>query len=347
MPETAPSPVESHDPVVRTAFKQASVWLGLAAAMWLAWQLAQSILLILMGLVVAAGLDGGSRLLAKLWDGPRVARLTIVALLLATLIGAFLFFAGNALIGQAGALGQTLEVQIARVSVLMETWGLGPIESGKGSHGALPGLLSQLFGSLGDVTRFVGSAAGAIGSLLFIIVVGLFVASEPRLYERGIAWLTPRGSRDRVAETMSDIAAMLRRWVGYRFVAMLSDGIMTAIGLFIAGVPLAGLLALISGMLAFIPNFGSLFAGGIILLVGLSGGPEMAGIAIGTYVLVQLIQGNFVTTAVERRAVDIAPATTLAAQLLFGALFGLMGLMLANPIVAALKVALDRPKAAA
>ena len=342
--DRAPSPVESHDPVVRAAFKQASVWLGLAAAMWLTWRLAQPILLILMGLVVAAGLDAGSRLLSKVWNGPHTVRLTIVALLLAGIIGGFLFFAGTALVGQAGALGQTLEVQIARVSVLMEAWGIGPIEQGGGSHGALPGLLAQMFGSLGDVTRFVGSAAGALGSLLFIIVVGLFVAAEPRLYERGIEWLTPHHSRDRVAQVMTDIAAMLRRWVGYRFIAMLSDGIMTAIGLFIAGVPLAGLLALISGMLAFIPNFGSLFAGGIILLVGLSAGPEMAAIAIGTYVLVQLIQGNFVTTAVERAAVDIAPATTLAAQLLFGALFGLMGLMLANPIVAALKVVLDRPK---
>lgn len=344
MTDRAPSPVESHDPVIRTAFKQAVVWLGLAAAMWLAWRLAQPLLLILMGLVVAAGLDGGSRLLGKIWNGPHVVRLVIVALLLAGIIGGFLFFAGSALIGQAGALGQTLEVQIARLSVAMEAWGIGPISEPSGSHGALPGLLAQLFGSIGDVTRFVGSAAGTLGSLLFIVVVGLFVAAEPRLYERGIAWLTPRHSRDRVAQTTTDIAAMLRRWVGYRFIAMLSDGIMTAIGLFLAGVPLAGLLALISGMLAFIPNFGSLFAGGIILLVGLSAGPEMAAIALGTYVIVQLIQGNLVTTAVERRAVDIAPATTLAAQLLFGALFGLMGLMLANPIVAALKVALDRPK---
>lgn len=338
------SPVESHDPVVRTAFKQATVWLGLAAALWLTWRLAQPILLILMGLVVAAGLDAGSRLLGKVWNGPHLARLTIVALLVTGIIGGFLFFAGTTLIGQVGALGQTLEVQIARLSVLLETWGIGPIGQATGAHGALPGLLAQMFGSIGDVTRFVGSAAGTLGSLLFIIVVGLFVASEPRLYERGIEWLTPRHSRDRVAQVMTDIAAMLRRWVGYRFIAMLSDGVMTAIGLFIAGVPLAGLLALISGMLAFIPNFGSLFAGAIILLVGLSAGPEMAAIAIGTYVLVQLIQGNFVTTAVERLAVDIAPATTLAAQLLFGALFGMMGLMLANPIIAALKVALDRPK---
>ncbi len=347
MPETGPSPVESHDPVIRTTVKQASVWIGLAASLWVAWQLIQPILLILMGLVIAAGLDGGSRMLGKIWNGPRVARLTIVAVLVAGLIGGFLYFAGATLIGQTGALSQTLEVQVARLSVLMESWGFGPIATGGGAHGALSAVLSQLFGSLGDVTRFVGSAAGVLGSLLFIIVIGLFVAAEPRLYERGIAWLTPRGSRDRVADTMTDIAAMLRRWVGYRFVAMLSDGVMTAIGLFIAGVPLAGLLALISGMLAFIPNFGSLFAGGIILLVGLSAGPQMAAIAIGTYVLVQLIQGNFVTTAVERRAVDIAPATTLAAQLLFGALFGFMGLLLANPIVAALKVALDRPKAAA
>ena len=45
---------------------------------------------------------------------------------------------------------------------------------------------------------------------------------------------------------------------------------------------------------------------------------------------------------VARRSVDLAPALVLGAQLLFGALFGILGLALADPIVAMLKVALER-----
>ena len=44
---------------------------------------------------------------------------------------------------------------------------------------------------------------------------------------------------------------------------------------------------------------------------------------------------------VARRTVDLAPALVLAAQLLFGALFGIMGLLLADPIVATIKVSLE------
>ena len=49
---------------------------------------------------------------------------------------------------------------------------------------------------------------------------------------------------------------------------------------------------------------------------------------------------------IARRTVDLAPALVLAAQLLFGALFGILGLLLADPIVATIKVALVRTRAA-
>jgi predicted PurR-regulated permease PerM len=61
----------------------------------------------------------------------------------------------------------------------------------------------------------------------------------------------------------------------------------------------------------------------------------------------QIIDGYVIVPMVARRSVDLAPALVLAAQLLLGALFGILGLALADPIVAMLKVMLEERSEAA
>jgi len=56
---------------------------------------------------------------------------------------------------------------------------------------------------------------------------------------------------------------------------------------------------------------------------------------------VQTVDGYIIVPWVARRTVDLAPATVLGAQLIFGALFGLMGLILADPMVAMTKTILE------
>jgi predicted PurR-regulated permease PerM len=56
---------------------------------------------------------------------------------------------------------------------------------------------------------------------------------------------------------------------------------------------------------------------------------------------VQIVDGYLIVPMVAKRATDLAPALVLGAQILFGALFGIMGLFLADPIVAMIKVYLE------
>jgi predicted PurR-regulated permease PerM len=78
------------------------------------------------------------------------------------------------------------------------------------------------------------------------------------------------------------------------------------------------------------------------VLAGFSAGQDAGLWAIGVYVVVQVIDGYVIVPYVARRTVDLAPALVLGAQLLFGALFGLIGLALADPIVAMIKSALQQ-----
>ena len=78
------------------------------------------------------------------------------------------------------------------------------------------------------------------------------------------------------------------------------------------------------------------------ILVGFSAGVDTGLWAIGVYLVVQTIDGYVIVPMVAKRAVDLAPALVLSAQLLFGTLFGILGLTFADPIVAMLKVMLER-----
>jgi predicted PurR-regulated permease PerM len=105
---------------------------------------------------------------------------------------------------------------------------------------------------------------------------------------------------------------------------------------------MAALLGIITGLLAFIPNIGAIISGVLIVLAGFSVGVNEGLWAIAVYFIVQNVDGYLIVPYVARRTVDLAPALVLSAQLLFGALFGLLGLMLADPIVAMIKVSLEQ-----
>jgi predicted PurR-regulated permease PerM len=127
-----------------------------------------------------------------------------------------------------------------------------------------------------------------------------------------------------------------------RMVGMAVEGVGTWLLCIVAGIPMAALLGLLTGLLAFLPNIGAIISGVLLVLVGFSAGPEQGFWAIGIYLAVQTIDGYVIVPYVARRTVDLAPALVLGAQLLFGALFGILGLALADPLVAMIKTALEQ-----
>jgi predicted PurR-regulated permease PerM len=105
---------------------------------------------------------------------------------------------------------------------------------------------------------------------------------------------------------------------------------------------MALLLGIIAGLLAFIPNIGAFITGVLMVAVGLSDSPESGMWAFIIYLVVQTFDGYVVVPMVAQRTVDLPPALTLSTQILFAALFGIVGLALADPIVAMAKAALER-----
>jgi predicted PurR-regulated permease PerM len=165
---------------------------------------------------------------------------------------------------------------------------------------------------------------------------------EPRVYDRGFQWLLPADKRNDARITLERIGATMRKLMFGRIIGMVAEGILTWIALMIGGVPMALILGILTGILAFIPNIGAFVSGVLMVAVGFSAGFETGLWAIGTYFVVQTFDGYVLIPMVAKRTVDMPPALTLGTQIIFGTLFGIYGLALADPIVAMIRVALER-----
>lgn len=331
----APGPSELNDPMLQREMQRAAIWFGMAIVIALIVLLAQPILLILGALVITSMLDGGTRLLGRILPIGRGWRLAIVILALFLFLGWTVWLTGSQLSAQAAAMKEIIQIQIARISAFATDQGFTAAATD------LKSLVNQIWGSLGKVTAAVSTAVGAVSSLVMMLVMAIFIAIEPRLYERGVAWMLPVSRRANFYKTADRMAWTLRRLMFGRLIGMMVEGFGTWILLILGGVPMAALLGVLTGILAFLPNIGAIVSGILIVLVGFSAGVDTGLYALAVYAIVQTVDGYLIVPVVAKRAVDLAPALVLGAQILFGALFGILGLFLADPIVAMIKLFLE------
>ncbi|AKH42333.1 putative PurR-regulated permease PerM [Altererythrobacter atlanticus] len=330
------SPTSISSPRLRHEAKKAAIWVLVVGTAVLTVYISQSLLVIFGGLVFASMVDGGARLLGRILPLPRGVRIGIVLLLGTAFLVWLGFFAGSQISREAAQFPEIIEAQTIRVTNWLDNQGFAI------SPDNMQQVASQLASGVGTVTRAIGGIVGGVTTLFLIVIIGIYVALEPRLYERGLAWMMPPTRRSHFYGTVSKMAYTMRRLMAGRIVGMVFEGIFTWLMLWAYGVPMAALLGILTGLLAFIPNVGAVISGILMVLVGFSGGVDMGLYTVFVYFLVQTFDGYIVIPLIAKKTVDLAPALVLGAQLIMGILFGIIGLFLADPLMAMIKVALER-----
>jgi predicted PurR-regulated permease PerM len=188
------------------------------------------------------------------------------------------------------------------------------------------------------VGGYFSSTVGAVTKFALLILLAVYLASEPRTYIRGFTKLFPIARRTRVLEILASIGETLSWWLIGKGASMLVIAVLTWIGLSVIGVRLALTLGLIAGLLSFIPNFGPILSAVPAVLLAFVDSPQKALYVAGLYVAVQLIESNVITPFIERETVELPPALTIVAQLALGVLLGGLGLVLATPLLAVIMV---------
>ena len=310
-----------------------AVVVGLVALLILA---AKVWLLIFAGLLLAvlfsAAADGVAR-----WSG--LSRgislaVTLVALALA-ILGAGLAL-WPSISHQLDELARELPAAVQKLHAWIagRAWGewlLGRMDSGRVVQDT--GIVNQAAGA-------ITSTVSAVGGLVVILFVGIYVAAQPGLYHNGLRRLVPLGRRDRFDEVLGEIVGVLRWWLVGKLLSMTLVGVLTTVGLWLLGVPLALTFGLIAAVLTFVPNFGPILSVVPPALLALASEPRLAGYVVGLYLAIQTVESYAITPLIQRRTVSLPPALTITSQIALAVLVGPIGVAVATPLTAAAMTAI-------
>jgi predicted PurR-regulated permease PerM len=196
-----------------------------------------------------------------------------------------------------------------------------------------------LTGSTVSTAAGVGLTAATVVSLAAVVFIStVYLVIRPEPWVNGFVSLFPAGWRPRTREVLQALYQTEQRWFLGQLAAMTFIAVFWAISLSLIGVPFALLIGVFSGLISFIPYVGALISVVVPVLLALISDPFSAVWVIVAFIIIQQIEGNLLQPIVMSRAVDLHPALVVFAILVMGTLFGIVGVFLAVPLVAALQV---------
>jgi len=196
-----------------------------------------------------------------------------------------------------------------------------------------------LTGSAVSTAAGVGlTVATAISLGLVVLIATVYMVIRPEPWVEGFVSLFPAGWRQRTREVLSELYQTVQRWFIGQLTAMTFIAVFWAISLSVIGVPFALLLGIFSGLISFVPYLGATIAVVLPVLLALISEPFTVVYVILAFIVIQQIEGNILQPVLMSRAVDLHPALVIFAILTMGTLFGIVGVFVAVPLVAALQV---------
>ena len=315
--------------------------LATCVALFLVWQTVSSLLIVFAGVLFAAFLDAAARALAPVLPLNRTLRLTLVLLLLTALTAFGLVWGAGKLPEQTRLLLKVMDTQLDVLQGHLVAYGvdlLGP-EWGRD-------FTQWLFSDQGRFlshARFVlGGASTVLTGALVIVFLGILFAFDPTSHRESLVMLAKQSYRARMRAVMDEMGKVLRFWFVGQLIRIVLMTLCVWIALYLIGLPGPFVLGLQAGLSNFIPYLGPIVAAIPIALVAMPLGGSTLVWAVVIYTIIQSLEGYVIGPLIQRQAVDTPPAWTLVAIVLLGALFGVLGIALAMPLVAIGRVAIIR-----
>jgi predicted PurR-regulated permease PerM len=242
--------------------------------------------------------------------------------------------------GQVYALMQVMDAQLTVLERELANFGIdlfGP--NGRQDLSQFVADPGRLFG---HVHHAVTGVYVVIMNTIVVVCLGLFFAGQPAAYREGALVLVPTAARPRVRTVMNEMGQVMRNWLLGQLLRSTVVAVVLAVSFHLLGVPGAPLLGLQAGVANFIPYLGPLIAAFPVALVAMPLGLPMLAWVLIIYAAIQTIEGFVIAPLIQKGSVNVAPAWTLFAIVIFGAMFGAMGIALAAPVLAVGRVAVLR-----
>lgn len=200
-------------------------------------------------------------------------------------------------------------------------------------------LRQQLGSAIPYLFPLFSTTIAAVTGLILVVFLTIFFASDPDVYTRGVLHLVPHRHRARAAEVLTTMGRSLRAWLAARSIAMVTIGIVVTGVMAVLGVRAAVALGVIAGLLEFVPVFGPIIGAIPAIALGFVDSPQKALAVLIAFIVIQQLEGNVLIPLLLQKAVEVPPALSLVGIASLGMVLGILGVVIAEPIVAVSLVA--------
>jgi predicted PurR-regulated permease PerM len=188
----------------------------------------------------------------------------------------------------------------------------------------------------GQVIRGVTEAIAVIG---LAPVLALYMLIDLERFKANAVGLTPPRHQEEVAYVASEVGLALGSFVRGQLLVAVIVGMASSFALWLIDLPFWLIIGIVAGFLNLIPFLGPIVGGALAVLVALlNGDPWQAVWAVVAFVIIQQVDNHLITPMIQRTRVHLSPLVIVLALVVGGSLAGLLGVVVAVPITAAVRI---------
>lgn len=319
----------------RDVFRATLVVVATLVGLYALYLLRHVLFLVGISAFLAVAMEPGVTFLQRLTKS-RAAAVGVMVVLIVAFVALFVASIAPPIIDQTENFIESLPE--LREDLEDRTTTLGNLERRFNLTGRINDMAENLSGSLTHLPGVFGTVFGFIADLLVVLVLTLyFLLNAPAMKEEGIRLLPP----DRRRRTAHFIDVVFRRvggWMQGNLLVSFIAGIVSFIGLLLIGVPYPAALAMWVAIADLIPMVGAMLGAVVCITVAFFTGVVPGIITTIFFLIYQQIENYVIGPRVMRRTVDVSAVAVIIAALVGGTLLGPVGILLAVPAAASLKV---------
>ena len=191
---------------------------------------------------------------------------------------------------------------------------------------------------LSGVVEKVSSSFKFVSNIFLGLLIGIYLSLDFFKTNKYFKMVIPKRFHKDLKVLRNSFNSMLRNYVNGTLLSCLFVFIFTLVGLLFSGISSPLLFAIFCAITNIIPYFGPYIGGIPVVIVGFAISPITGLICLITIIVVQIIDGNILNPIIVGKAVSLHPITIMLGLLVFEYFFGIMGMILATPIIATLKI---------
>ena len=192
--------------------------------------------------------------------------------------------------------------------------------------------------NLTGIVEKLGSSIKVISNFLLGLLIAFYLSLDFSKVSKYITIVVPNRFHEDLLKIKKPLNEMLRNYVNGTLLSCLFVMILSLIGFLISGVSSPLLFAIFCAITNLIPYFGPYIGGITVVAVGFAMNPYVGLGCLITVLIVQILEGNILNPLIVGKAVSLHPITLMLSLLVFEYFFGILGMVIAVPIVATLKI---------